>query len=341
MGEYHSCGLQITGTVHCWGQNTFGQFGANGNGAAPAPAFSGLTDITDVASGSENNCVIVTSGNVYCAGNDSRGTLVNGDADGDGRNYDLSMNSPWQVTGITDAISIAMSHQARSACALLSTTNSVTYWGENTYGQLGDGTTTNSAVPVTPLTELTSDIVRFSVGTHNACALKIDGTVYCWVDNSSGQLGVGDTNPYATIKTVNDGTSALDMNGSSSTTIASTPTIMLNPSPIASSTPTYIANTIPNNGRLGMADSSSCALTALGIVWCWGRQYDSSGYSSLTTATQRLGLFSVTDLNAGGNNTCALLANGRVYCWGIDNNGESGCLSICADGIKAGTLIPD
>ncbi|MFN7471765.1 MAG: RCC1 domain-containing protein, partial [Roseiflexaceae bacterium] len=341
MGEYHTCGINTTGSMFCWGENIYGQFGANGNGVAPVGGFSGLTNISDFATGSENTCVIVTGGTVYCAGNDSRGTLGNGDADSNGSDYESGMNQPWLVSGITDAVSISMSHQARSACALLSTTNGVMCWGDNTYGQLGDGTTTNSAIPVTPQTELTSDIVRISVGPRNGCALKSDGTVYCWGDNSHGQLGVGDTNAYTGIQTVTDGSLPLDINGGSATTIDSTPTVMLTPSPVASITPTDITNPIPSNGRLGISDASSCALTALGQVWCWGRQYGPTGFESVSAATQRLGLFSVAGLAAGGNNTCALLANGRVFCWGTDTHGESGCLTACADGVNPGALIPN
>src|SRR4051794_8728008 len=81
-----------------------------------------------------------------------------------------------------------------SACAL-SQSGSVACWGDNTYGQLGDGTSTDSNRPVpitttgTPLAGKT--VAHVYVGTNRACALTTDGVAACWGLNSFGQLGLG------------------------------------------------------------------------------------------------------------------------------------------------------
>ncbi|MCW1933121.1 hypothetical protein OKW52_12860 [Pararhodobacter zhoushanensis] len=67
-------------------------------------------------------------------------------------------------------------------------------WGWNIHGQLGDGTTTDSAVPVA-VQGLTGEVVALTLGDLFSCALMADGTANCWGSNDRGQLGVGTTAP--------------------------------------------------------------------------------------------------------------------------------------------------
>ena len=83
------------------------------------------------------------------------------------------------------------------ACAV-KTDGTMWCWGANGYGQLGDGTFEDRATPV-PVTALGSDVVEAATGYSFTCAIKRDGTLWCWGDGHVGQLGGGDlpTTPTA------------------------------------------------------------------------------------------------------------------------------------------------
>ena len=72
-------------------------------------------------------------------------------------------------------------------------------WGFNEYGQLGNGTTTNSATPVPVAGGHTYTAI--SVGRDHVCGLTRDHVLYCWGGNSNGSLGIGTTGQFVTVPT--------------------------------------------------------------------------------------------------------------------------------------------
>ena len=70
-------------------------------------------------------------------------------------------------------------------------------WGDNGYGELGDGTTASSAVPVQEHSHA-RDWAGVSAGGHHTCAVKADHSLWCWGYNVSGQLGIGVTGYFTT-----------------------------------------------------------------------------------------------------------------------------------------------
>jgi|JI10StandDraft_1071094.scaffolds.fasta_scaffold155969_3 alpha-tubulin suppressor-like RCC1 family protein len=89
---------------------------------------------------------------------------------------------------LTDVIDVAAG--SAHACAL-KTDGTVVCWGGNEYGQLGNGTTTDSLVAV-PVSGLNS-VISIEAGLSHTCALRSDGSVFCWGHNARGQLGDGTT----------------------------------------------------------------------------------------------------------------------------------------------------
>jgi alpha-tubulin suppressor-like RCC1 family protein len=144
-GQQHSCARRANGTVVCWGGNSFGQLGAGSAAGAMAlspVAVVGLTDAVEVAAGHFHTCARRAGGSVVCWGVNVNGQLGAGSAVG------MMALSPVAVAGLTDAVEIAAGYAG--SCARRAN-GSYVCWGDNTYGQLGDGTRTNSSVPVAVL----------------------------------------------------------------------------------------------------------------------------------------------------------------------------------------------
>jgi alpha-tubulin suppressor-like RCC1 family protein len=338
LGTTHACATQVHGTIFCWGDNSYGKFGDSGNGSIPVSGFATLDLIADLATGLHNTCVVRQTRDVYCAGRDDKGQLGNGDGDNDStaNTNDFGMASPWQVSGITDAQMITMGASAEFVC-ITTTLGAVRCWGENTYGQLGDGTTINAPEPVA-VTGITGQVVRLNAGTNHACAIITTGEIYCWGDNQQGQLGTGDTNTYTSPQVVQASAGVdFDSNNSHISSLT-TPTMQLTNTVVRTTIPTAIALSYPANGQLAASPRSTCALNSIGDVWCWGRLLlDGSIVDRLNPVSYPV--FSAATIASGGDNSCVITHLGRVFCWGNDNNSETGCGTRCENGTNPGTSV--
>jgi len=139
-GGSHTCALPGDGTVQCWGENADGQLGDGTTASSSTPVrVVGITGAVAVASGWQHTCALLGDGTVQCWGRNEFGQL------GDGTTTSSSI--PVQVTGITGVVSVT-SGWWHHTCALLSD-RSTKCWGQNDFGQLGNGTRTSSSIPVT------------------------------------------------------------------------------------------------------------------------------------------------------------------------------------------------
>ena len=189
-GLYHTCAILDDGSVSCWGYNSNGQLGdgTTTNRNTPTQTSSLGTDRTAVAisTGQHHTCAILDDGSVSCWGDNDYGKL------GDGTTTDR--NTPTQTSSLgTDRTAVAISAGDYHTCAILDD-GSVSCWGYNDYGQLGDGTTTDRNTP-TQTSSLGTDrtAVAITAGDYHTCAILDDGSVSCWGYNSYGQLGDGTT----------------------------------------------------------------------------------------------------------------------------------------------------
>ena len=183
-GASHTCVLLNDQTVQCWGSNYEGQLGNGTTNVSSTPVtVSGISTATAIAvSGSYfgHSCALLSDNTIKCWGYNLQGQL------GDGTTVDKS--TPVTVSGISTATSVSVGGGSEEghSCALLSN-NSVKCWGNNDYGQLGDGTTTDRSTPV--LVSGISTAIAISAGFRHTCALLSDSTVQCWGYNNQGQLG--------------------------------------------------------------------------------------------------------------------------------------------------------
>jgi alpha-tubulin suppressor-like RCC1 family protein len=139
VGGYHSCAVTSSGEAWCWGENQAGQLGDGTtlDRATPA-AVSTLSGVTSITGGTYHTCALVTGGAVSCWGSNNSGQL------GDGTALDRSL--PVWVVGLSSAVT-QISGGRFHTCAVDSVGRALC-WGNNTWGQLGDGTTTFRYTPV-------------------------------------------------------------------------------------------------------------------------------------------------------------------------------------------------
>jgi alpha-tubulin suppressor-like RCC1 family protein len=173
-GNQHSVALKRNGTVWTWGYGFDGELGDGTlHTVADAVQAQGLTNVIAVAAGGGYSVALKSDGTVWIWGNDGV------------RNYG---SVPVQMTGLSGITSIAA--KGSSTFAIKSdgeAAGTLWAWGDNTYGELGDGTFTSrsTAMRVAGL----ANVVQVANSGSHAVAVKGDGTVWTWGSNNWGQLG--------------------------------------------------------------------------------------------------------------------------------------------------------
>jgi hypothetical protein len=172
-----------------------------GNGRTASPSDSGAehgeplpvaitalgNEVAEIATGEYHTCARKTDGTVWCWGDNAYGEL------GDGTT--VMRSSPVRVTALGSSVTEVVAGRAHT-CARKAD-GSLWCWGENQYGQLGDGTTVNRAAPVSVFG---ADALRIAAGGYGTCAEKSDGSLWCWGDNSAGLLDNGSSKEICTVQ---------------------------------------------------------------------------------------------------------------------------------------------
>jgi len=179
-GGAHSLVVRSDGSVWSWGYNASGQLGHTGRDTtvpSPVPAIGG---VVAVAAGGAHSMALKSDGTVWAWGFNEYGQLGNG--------TNLNSPTPIRVAGLSKVIAVAAGDNYSLA---LKTDGTVWAWGRNDKGELGNGSKTPSSLPV--LVSGLSDVVAISGSSRSiaghSLALKADGTVWAWGDNTWGQLG--------------------------------------------------------------------------------------------------------------------------------------------------------
>lgn len=180
-GTYHVLALKNDGTVWAWGDNISGQIGDNSTTDRTTPVqVSGLSGIVKVSAGRFFSLAVKDDGTVWTWGENLYGQLGNGTT--------TDSHVPVQVSGLTGVTSAIVTTGAFH-CIAVKNDNTVWAWGRNTYGNLGDNTTTHRSSPV-QMTGV-SDVKSLGAGTNFSLIAKTDGTFWGCGRNLSGQLGDG------------------------------------------------------------------------------------------------------------------------------------------------------
>ena len=348
-GTSNTCALLANETVVCWGANSVGELGTGNTGSgvtAPSLGATAMLSGTAVAitAGRAFACALLGGGSVTCWGFNGAGML--------GDQTVLDEASPVAVSGLTNTVSaVAAGHG--HACALY-VGGGMACWGDNYYGEIGDGTNTNdlSAVSVLGVTGVSAIAPGVGDATlvEHTCALLANNTVQCWGDDTYGELGDGTTTSRPTAASVQglSGTiSAIAAGGYHTCVVLASGVVecwggntygqLGNSSTTNSSTPVTVAGLAGPAIGIAAGDQHTCALLRTGTVQCWGFNSQGQlgtgvattgspfGITSPGSAGQVAGLSGVTQISAGGAHTCALVgANGPVMCWGYNGSGQLG-----------------
>lgn len=288
VGGTFTCAVTTGGSIRCWGRNTEGELGNGSYGVqrTPADATGVPTGQVSIAAGGFHACTLSASHNLSCWGGRSSGAV------GDGVVSIAAQTSAAAVSvlGSTVAqVATGISH----SCAV-TTLGGLKCWGDNFWGELGDGTTTTRGAPG-DVSGLTTGVRSVSAGTQHTCAVTTSGAAKCWGQNQNGQLGNGTTSTSTT-----SAMSPVDVTGLASGVVA-----------------------------LSAGSGFTCALLDTGGVKCWGGNFSGQLGDGTTTnrplPTDVVGLSSgVTAISAGGDSACALLSSGTVKCWGDNSTGALG-----------------
>ncbi len=314
--QFHNCAL-AEGKVYCWGYNNYGQLGQGNttDSSVPVEVKGALLGKTVTAVGGTGNvsCAIA-EGKIYCWGYNAYGSVGN-------NTTTTFYSTPQLVTAGNTATTLPTSYTATK----LSTSGSRSFlmcaiadgkaycWGPNEIGQVGDGTTTNprrlptkvvdtGVLSGKTVTSISQDgYPTTAAGGYAHVCVVASGGVYCWGENSSGQLG----------------------RAAGNTTSSTTPVAV------------YTAGVL--NGKtiqdVGAGLRHTCALAG-GEVYCWGAGSSGQVGDNATStryvpvkvyqeANALLGT-TVTSIGAGANRGCAVAATAKAFCWGLNTDGQIG-----------------
>lgn len=218
----NSCATLSNGSVRCWGANTSGQLGDGSMDFSASPVdVKYLSAVSEVTLGNVFECAI-SQGNVSCWGLNGWGQLD-------------ETFAPSSIPVAIRALPSGVSHVSAGdghVCALLST-GVIQCWGEDSHGEMGNGTQQSYQTSPTVVPEI-SDAINLSAGRYHTCAVLSSGAVQCWGSDSDGQLGDGQSDSIST-------------------------------------TPVQVQRLSGRATAVSCGATTSCALLENGSVQCWGR----------------------------------------------------------------------
>ena len=302
----HTCALDSDGKAYCWGDGWYGQLGddaaglGSGSTVPVAVNTSGALAgkfLVDINNDYAHTCALDSEGALYCWGRNIEGQL------GNGTNFDSAVPVALSTSGPLAGMKIIEIVAGYLHSCALTSGSQVYCWGWNGNGQFGNGTYTDSNVPVPIDMSGVLDgktLVKMTSAYRHVCVLDSDGLAYCWGANYDGELGDG--------------------------------TYVTNPFPVAVDTSGVL------NGKklieISLADYHTCALDDQGKAYCWGDNGTGDLGDGTTVPNSPLpvevntsGALNnkiLTQLSSGWQHTCAVDVEGYIYCWGYGYYGSLG-----------------
>ncbi len=334
-GTHHMCANLVNGSSFCWGNGTSGQIGDGGVSTVPVGAAPvDLDNVQQIVASHKNTCARHTDGSVSCWGRNNYGQVGNGSTSS-------SQLVPTAVLGDVGSDISQIASGKEHACATR-TDGQVFCWGRNSYGNLGNGTTTSSTLPVEVL-NLTGAI-KTQAGSGFSCSLTNDGNVWCWGKNYQGRLGIGSTVNQSLPAQVGLASPAIDISITYGHTCALLDDGRVfcwgsgsygrlgNGSTAYQTSPAEVTGLPLPAKAITAGFYTTCAVLDDDSLWCWG--LNSQGQVGDGTTVNRsspvqamdggVPMTGVQNALAGGNHACAQKTDGSVWCWGHNAYGQLG-----------------
>ncbi|HJM41239.1 MAG TPA: hypothetical protein QF514_03325, partial [Candidatus Thalassarchaeaceae archaeon] len=340
-GDEHTCAILTDESMSCWGANGFGQLGTGDNTASSNPVAvsfvnpGGVTTLfpVSVSSSQYHTCAVLNDGSVQCWGGNSYGQL------GDGTN--TSQSSPTGVDLGENHSAVMIGVGKTHTCAILEDA-SVSCWGYNIHGQIGDGTNVQRNSPTSVDLGENRSAVAISLGESHTCALLDDTTLKCWGFNNHGQIGDGtftNANTPTTVDLGDDTAVAVAAGRHHTCSLLSDETVSCwgwndrgqlgdgtytsQPEPTSVTIDTGVTS-------LAIGDRHTCTILDNGTAMCWGNNVFGQLGNGANTNSQIPAYvdfpsgIDVAGMVAGTHHTCAVIDDGSTYCWGGNNEGQIG-----------------
>jgi alpha-tubulin suppressor-like RCC1 family protein len=300
QGFDHGCAVDVQGQAWCWGRDHLGQLGDGGavdisadTGFKPQGSpvrVAGGISFAALAGGAQSACGLDRGGEAYCWGSNYMGQLGIGSfappPERDARSQPVKVVGDLRFTRLVAG--------TFHVCGLTQT-GAAYCWGLNNRGQLGSDVAEQCAWTCGTRPESVQTDLRFAMltaGGEHTCGLTTLGQLFCWGDNSRGQLGT--------------------------------------PSVTSSFSPVRVDAGVPFSAVTAGAEYT-CGLSSGGVAYCWGANEDGQlgngtrgGLEANPAPGQVVGGLTFASVRAGLSHTCAVTSGGVAYCWGSLGSGRLG-----------------
>jgi alpha-tubulin suppressor-like RCC1 family protein len=283
-----NCLLTTDGLAYCWGFNWEGELGDGTTEAVDLSpvAVAGNRRYTQIHAGFTHACALTASGAAFCWGQNAYGELGTGTGTGpqDCSGVPCSRSPVRAARGHTFVqVKVGSEH----TCGL-DADHRFWCWGNNEFGQLGDGTTTNRLNPVEVVGS--HGFRQVSVGAFHTCGVTADGTAWCWGMDRDGRVGAGSTS-------------------------------------VRRRQPFKVRGGLVFSGVSAGVDHT-CGVTTGNVAYCWGNNdYAQLGDGTTTerhTPSRVAGSRRWGTVIAGWRHSCGVTEAGRAFCWGNNEWGQLG-----------------